>query len=85
LRLPRPLKYAHHAYILENGRVTLSGPAAELAAREDVHEFYFAPPASVTQTKLLSLLLGMVAKAFERQLLETSEKWRRVSVLDRVC
>ena len=35
------LKYARHAYRLENGRVALSGPAAELASREDVHEFYF--------------------------------------------
>jgi branched-chain amino acid transport system ATP-binding protein len=35
------LKYAHHAYILENGRVALSGAAAELASRGDVHEFYF--------------------------------------------
>lgn len=35
------LKYAHHAYILETGRVVLSGPASELAARDDVHEFYF--------------------------------------------
>jgi branched-chain amino acid transport system ATP-binding protein len=44
------LKYAHHAYILENGRVALSGPAAELAAREDVHEFYFGA-ASVGDAK----------------------------------
>jgi branched-chain amino acid transport system ATP-binding protein len=28
------LKYARYAYILENGRVALSGPAAELASRE---------------------------------------------------
>ena len=35
------LKYAHHAYLLEDGVVALSGPAAELAARDDVHEFYF--------------------------------------------
>jgi branched-chain amino acid transport system ATP-binding protein len=34
------LKYADHAYILENGTVALSGPAAELAARDDVHHFY---------------------------------------------
>ena len=39
-------KYAHHAYILENGRVALSGPAAELASREDVHEFYFGAASS---------------------------------------
>ena len=35
------LKYAARAYILESGRVALSGNAADLAAREDVHEFYF--------------------------------------------
>jgi branched-chain amino acid transport system ATP-binding protein len=34
------LKYADHGYILENGRVAASGPAAELAARADVKEFY---------------------------------------------
>jgi branched-chain amino acid transport system ATP-binding protein len=45
------LKYAHYAYILENGRVALSGPAAELAAREDVHEFYFGA-ASAGDAKL---------------------------------
>ena len=35
------LKYAHHAYILESGRVALSGAGAELASRDDVHDFYF--------------------------------------------
>jgi branched-chain amino acid transport system ATP-binding protein len=34
------LKYADHGYILENGRVAASGTAAELAARDDVKEFY---------------------------------------------
>jgi branched-chain amino acid transport system ATP-binding protein len=34
------LKYADYGYVLENGRVAASGPAAELAAREDVKEFY---------------------------------------------
>ncbi|MDQ0470274.1 ABC transporter ATP-binding protein [Labrys wisconsinensis] len=34
------LRYADHAYILETGRVAAAGPAAELAAREDVKEFY---------------------------------------------
>jgi len=34
------LRYADHAYILENGAVASSGPAAELAAREDVKSFY---------------------------------------------
>jgi branched-chain amino acid transport system ATP-binding protein len=34
------LRYADHAYILETGRVVLSGTAEELRAREDVHDFY---------------------------------------------
>jgi branched-chain amino acid transport system ATP-binding protein len=34
------LKYADYGYILENGRVALSGTAEELRAREDVHDFY---------------------------------------------
>jgi branched-chain amino acid transport system ATP-binding protein len=35
------LRYVHAAYIIENGRVALSGTSAELAARDDVKEFYF--------------------------------------------
>ncbi|MCY1350643.1 High-affinity branched-chain amino acid transport ATP-binding protein LivF [compost metagenome] len=34
------LRYAHHAYVLESGRVVSEGPARELAAREDIHDFY---------------------------------------------
>lgn len=34
------LKYADHAYVLENGVVALSGVARELADRNDVQEFY---------------------------------------------
>jgi branched-chain amino acid transport system ATP-binding protein len=34
------LKYADYAYILETGRVALSGTAEELRKREDVHDFY---------------------------------------------
>jgi branched-chain amino acid transport system ATP-binding protein len=34
------LRYAHHGVVLENGRVAVSGPAAELAARTDVSDFY---------------------------------------------
>jgi len=34
------LRYSHYGYVLENGRVALSGPASELAQREDVHHFY---------------------------------------------
>jgi branched-chain amino acid transport system ATP-binding protein len=34
------LRYADYGYILENGRVVLSGTAEELRAREDVHDFY---------------------------------------------
>jgi branched-chain amino acid transport system ATP-binding protein len=34
------LKYARHGYILENGRVVMDGKAEDLAANEDVKEFY---------------------------------------------
>jgi branched-chain amino acid transport system ATP-binding protein len=34
------LKYADYGYIMESGRVVMDGPAAELAANEDVKEFY---------------------------------------------
>jgi len=34
------LKYANFGYILENGRVVMEGAASELAANEDVKEFY---------------------------------------------
>ena len=34
------LRNAHYGYILENGRVVMDGPSAELADNEDVKEFY---------------------------------------------
>lgn len=34
------LRYAHHGYILESGRVVMDGPAEELAQNPDVKEFY---------------------------------------------
>src|SRR5712664_2617503 len=34
------LRYANFGYILENGRVVMEGTAGELAANEDVKEFY---------------------------------------------
>jgi branched-chain amino acid transport system ATP-binding protein len=34
------LKVADHGYIMENGKIVLEGPAAELAENEDVKEFY---------------------------------------------
>ncbi len=34
------LETAHDAYIMENGRIVLEGPAAELAGNPDVGEFY---------------------------------------------
>jgi branched-chain amino acid transport system ATP-binding protein len=34
------LRYADHGYILENGRIVMDGPAAQLADNEDVKEFY---------------------------------------------
>ncbi|RJP53036.1 MAG: ABC transporter ATP-binding protein [Anaerolineaceae bacterium] len=34
------LKIADYAYVMENGRVVLDGPAAQLAENEDIKEFY---------------------------------------------
>jgi branched-chain amino acid transport system ATP-binding protein len=42
------LRFADHGYVLENGRVAISGPAAELAARDDVKEFYLGGNVSST-------------------------------------
>jgi len=36
----RALEIAHHGYILEQGRIVLEGPAADLATNPDVKEFY---------------------------------------------
>jgi branched-chain amino acid transport system ATP-binding protein len=36
----RALEIADHAYVMENGRIVLEGPAAELASNPDVQEFY---------------------------------------------
>ena len=38
------LDYAHHAYVIENGRVQAQGTAAELRTREDVKAFYLGGP-----------------------------------------
>jgi len=34
------LRFAHYGYILENGRVVMDGPAADLRENQDVKEFY---------------------------------------------
>nr|WP_242509506.1 ABC transporter ATP-binding protein [Rhodovulum imhoffii] len=34
------LAHAHRGYVIANGHAVLSGSASELAAREDLHEFY---------------------------------------------
>jgi len=34
------LRYADYGYILENGRVVMDGPGADLSSNEDVKEFY---------------------------------------------
>jgi branched-chain amino acid transport system ATP-binding protein len=34
------LRFAHHGYILENGRIVMNGDAAALRSNEDVKEFY---------------------------------------------
>jgi branched-chain amino acid transport system ATP-binding protein len=41
------LRCAHHGVVLENGRVVASGPAAELAARDDVSDFYLGGASTV--------------------------------------
>jgi branched-chain amino acid transport system ATP-binding protein len=40
------LRHAHRAIVLENGRVALSGSAAELSQRQDVKSFYLGHAAS---------------------------------------
>jgi branched-chain amino acid transport system ATP-binding protein len=40
------LRIAHHAYVLEVGRVALEGPAAELAAGEDIRARYLGTRAA---------------------------------------
>lgn len=40
------LRYADRGYVLETGRVAISGSAAELAARDDVAEFYLGRSAA---------------------------------------
>ena len=34
------LEIADHGYVMENGRVVLDGPAADLAANQDIKEFF---------------------------------------------
>ncbi len=34
------LSHAHHAYVLETGRVAISGSAQALSAKTDIHDFY---------------------------------------------
>ncbi len=43
------LRYADYGYILENGRVAISGTAEELRARDDVHDFYLGGNSAETQ------------------------------------
>jgi branched-chain amino acid transport system ATP-binding protein len=41
------LRYAHRAYVLETGRVALSGQAAELRERDDIKHFYLGSRAEL--------------------------------------
>ena len=34
------LSLSHHAYVMENGRIVLDGPAEQIRENEDVKEFY---------------------------------------------
>lgn len=47
------LRYADHAYLLENGRVVVDGPAAELSARDDIKAIYLGgdEPAAGTRRR----------------------------------
>ena len=40
------LRYADHGYVLENGRVVASGPAADLAGRADIEDMYLGGSAA---------------------------------------
>ena len=40
------LRYVQHGYLLENGRVALSGTAQELTSRDDIQSFYLGGAAS---------------------------------------
>lgn len=45
----RALQIADEAYVMENGRIVLEGPAAELASNPDVQEFYLGLSESGTR------------------------------------
>ncbi len=45
----RALEIADQAYVMENGRIVLEGPAAELASNPDVQEFYLGLSESGTR------------------------------------
>ena len=40
------LQHAHHAYVLESGRVVSEGPAAVLASRDDIRDLYLGTAAA---------------------------------------
>jgi branched-chain amino acid transport system ATP-binding protein len=57
------LRYADFGYILENGRVVMEGAAKDLAANEDVKEFYLGSPragarASATSSTIAAASAG---------------------------
>lgn len=45
------LRYAHQAYVLENGRVVLEGKASELRQRDDIKAFYLGGEISAAATE----------------------------------
>ena len=51
------LRYARYGVVLENGRVVAAGPAAELAAREDVSDFYLGATRPPTPAQASSGML----------------------------
>lgn len=50
------LRHAHRAYVIDSGRVALSGPAGELLAHGNLHHIYLGtakPPGTAPQTQRL--------------------------------
>jgi branched-chain amino acid transport system ATP-binding protein len=56
------LRYAHRAFVLENGRVVASGSGEEVSARDDVKNFYLGHSVS-DESRLRALRLRRQARA----------------------
>ncbi len=47
------LSIADYAYVMENGRIVMDGPADKLADNEDIKEFYLGVTASGERKKVI--------------------------------